>query len=391
MPAKLRPQSIVRDDSSWRGKLSPAMNEQLDCVIIGAGVVGLAVARALAMRGREVVVLEAANAIGTQTSSRNSEVIHAGIYYPADSLKAVLCVQGRELLYAYCQEHGVAHERLGKVIVATTEAERPTLEKYLHAARANGVHDLKEIDQAQMRELEPKVTSVGGLLSPSTGIIDSHALMLAYQGDVEARGGFLALASPVLSGRVGDDGLRLEVGGASPSSVTARCVVNCAGLAAPAVARSFAGLPRARVPQEYFARGHYFVLNGRSPFRRLVYPIAEHGGLGVHVTLDLAGRARFGPDVEWIEKPDYTFDRLRKAQFVAAIRRYYPELDESRVAAGYTGIRPKISGPAAPAADFMISGPADHGVRGLVNLFGIESPGLTASLAIAERVGSLLS
>ncbi len=362
------------------------MNERLDCVVIGAGVVGLAVARALALRGREVVVLEAANAIGTGASSRNSEVIHAGIYYPAGSLKALLCVQGREQLYAYCEARGVAHTRLGKVIVAATDAELPTLAKYLHAARANGVHDLEQLDRARIHELEPSVKCVAGLLSPSTGIIDSHALMLALQGDVEANGGVLALGSPVLSGVVGDNEVRLEVGGTEPTSVTARSVVNSAGLAAPAVARSLDGLRRARVPQEYFARGHYFVLNGLSPFRRLVYPIAEHGGLGVHVTLDLAGRARFGPDVEWIEKPDYAFDRSRKPQFVAAIRRYYPELDETRVEEGYTGIRPKISGPAETAADFVISGPADHGVRGLVNLFGIESPGLTASLAIAERV-----
>jgi L-2-hydroxyglutarate oxidase LhgO len=367
------------------------MNEQLDCVVIGAGVVGLAVARALAMRGREVVVLEAANAIGTGTSSRNSEVIHAGIYYPTGSLKATLCVQGRAQLYAYCQEHGVPHQRLGKVIVATTEAERPTLAKYLHAARANGVLDLEELDQARLRELEPQVRCVCGLLSPSTGIIDTHAFMLSLQGDLEANNGFLALASPVLGGAVGADGLRLEVGGTAPASVTARCVVNSAGLAATAVARSLTDFPRAHVPQEYFARGHYFVLNGRSPFRRLVYPVAEQGGLGVHVTLDLAGRARFGPDVQWIDGIDYTFDGSRKAQFIAAIRRYFPDLDAARVEQGYTGIRPKISGPNEPAADFMISGPRDHGVRGLVNLFGIESPGLTASLAIAERVSDLVA
>jgi L-2-hydroxyglutarate oxidase LhgO len=370
------------------------MNEQLDCVVIGAGVVGLAVARALAMRGREVVVLEAANAIGTGTSSRNSEVIHAGIYYPAGSLKASLCVRGREQLYAYCRERGVAHRQIGKVIVATTVAELPTLAKYLRAARVNGVLDLEELDQARVRELEPAVQCAGGLLSPSTGIVDSHSLMLAYRGDVEAHGGFLAFASPLLGGAIdgatGGASLHLEIGGSAPVRVKARCVVNSAGLAAPAVARSFKDFPRARIPQEYFARGHYFVLNGRSPFHRLVYPTAEPGGLGVHVTLDLAGRVRFGPDVQWINGIDYTFDAARKEEFIAAIRRYYPALDAARVEEGYTGIRPKISGPAEPAADFMISGPADHGVPGLVNLFGIESPGLTASLAIAENVADLL-
>jgi L-2-hydroxyglutarate oxidase LhgO len=366
------------------------MNEQLDCVVIGAGAVGLAVARALAMRGREVVVLETANAIGTGTSSRNSEVIHAGIYYPAGSWKARLCVQGREQLYSYCQTHGVPHARLGKVIVATTAAELPTLSRYLAAARANGVGDLEQLDRDQVHELEPAVRCVGGLLSPSTGIIDSHALMLAYQGDLEAHGGFVALASPVLSGAIVGNRVKLAVGGDSPSTVAVRHVINSAGLAAPAVARSIGGFPRLHVPREYFARGHYFVLSGRSPFRHLVYPVAEHGGLGVHVTLDLAGRARFGPDVQWIDGVDYSFDGARKAKFVDAIRRYFPELDAARVAQGYTGIRPKISGPTEPSADFMISGPADHGVRGVVNLFGIESPGLTASLAIAERVSDLV-
>ena len=366
------------------------VNEHVDCIVIGAGVVGLAVARALALGGREVIILEADKAIGTGTSSRNSEVIHAGIYYSSGSLKARLCVQGREQLYAYCRERGVPHARLGKLIVATTDAELPTLQHYLAAARANGVMDLDELDARAVHELEPEVKSAGGLLSPSTGIIDSHALMLAYQGDLEAHGGFVALSSPVLSGAVVGDGVQLDVGGQTPMRVTARCVVNSAGLAAPGVARSIDGFPRARVPQEYFARGHYFVLRGRSPFRRLVYPIAEPGGLGIHVTLDLAGRARFGPDVKWIDSVDYSFDGTRKAAFASAIRRYYPQLDESRLEEGYTGIRPKISGPGEPAADFSILGPADHGIPGILHLFGIESPGLTASLAIGELVASSL-
>ena len=366
------------------------VNERVDCIVIGAGVVGLAVARELALRGREVIVLEAANAIGTGTSSRNSEVIHAGIYYPPGSLKAKLCVAGRERLYVYCRDRGVAHARLGKIIVAVTEGELPTLDQYLATARANGVNDLKSLDAAAVRELEPDVRCVGGLLSPSTGIIDSHALMLAYQGDLEHRGGLVALSSPVIRGRVGADGVQLDVGGREPMTVTARAVVNSAGLSAPAVARTIEGLPARSVPREYYARGQYFVLTGRSPFRRLVYPIAEPGGLGVHVTLDLAGRARFGPDVKWIDGVDYAFDPTRRDAFVAAIRRYYPGLDESRIADGYTGIRPKISGPKEVAADFSISHPGDHGVPGIVNLYGIESPGLTASLAIATAVADAL-
>lgn len=366
--------------------MSERANEQVDCIVIGAGVVGLAVARALALAGREVIVLEAANAIGTGTSSRNSEVIHAGIYYPKGSLKATLCVGGREPLYDYCRDHGVGHARLGKIIVAATPGELPVLDQYLAAARANGVHDLQTLDVAAVRELEPAVQCAGGLLSPSTGIIDSHGLMLAYQGDLEERGGVVALESPVLSGRVSGDGIRLDVGGSAPMSVIARVVVNCAGLHAPQVARSIEGFPAAHVPREHYARGQYFVLSGRSPFSRLVYPIAEPGGLGVHVTLDLAGRARFGPDVKWIDTIDYSFDTSRKAAFAAAIRRYYPALDEDRMTDGYTGIRPKIGGPKDPAGDFVISGPREHGVAGIVNLFGIESPGLTSSLAIAERV-----
>ena len=365
--------------------------EQVDTVVIGAGVVGLAVARALAMAGREVIVLEAENAIGTHTSSRNSEVIHAGIYYPKDSLKARLCVAGRQQLYAYCADHGVSHQRCGKLIVATSPAQIPQLEKILAQGRANGVTDLTALDLARVRDMEPAVQCVAALHSPSTGIIDSHGLMLAYQGDAEAHGAMLAFTGPVSGGRVQDDGILLEVGGEQPMQLLARRVVNSAGLHAPKVAASLEGFPPAHVPPSYYCKGNYYSLAGRAPFSRLIYPIPEAAGLGVHVTLDLAGQARFGPDVEWIDKIDYTVDPQRAEKFYAAIRSYWPDLKDGALSPGYSGIRPKIQAPSEPARDFMIEGPRDHGVAGLVNLFGIESPGLTASLALGDMVAGLLA
>ena len=365
--------------------------EQVDTVVIGAGVVGLAVARALAMAGREVIVLEAENAIGTHTSSRNSEVIHAGIYYPKDSLKARLCVAGRQQLYAYCADHGVSHQRCGKLIVATSAAQIPQLEKILAQGRANGVTDLAPVDLARVRDMEPAVQCVAALHSPSTGIIDSHGLMLAYQGDAEAHGAMLAFTGPVSGGRVQDDGILLEVGGEQPMQLLARRVVNSAGLHAPKVAASLEGFPPAHVPPSYYCKGNYYSLAGRAPFSRLIYPIPEAAGLGVHVTLDLAGQARFGPDVEWIDKIDYTVDPQRAEKFYAAIRSYWPDLKDGALSPGYSGIRPKIQAPSEPARDFMIEGPRDHGVAGLVNLFGIESPGLTASLALGDMVAGLLA
>jgi L-2-hydroxyglutarate oxidase LhgO len=365
--------------------------EKLDAVVIGAGVLGLAVARELALAGREVVVLEAEDAIGTHTSSRNSEVIHAGFYYPTGSLKARLCVAGRRALYAYCEANDVAYQRLGKLVVATTEAEVPGLESYKRQGELNGVEDLTFVDAAAARKLEPVVRCVRGLWSPSTGIIDSHGLMRAFVRDVQRAGGAVVLETPVLGGKVGGDGagIALSVGGRAPMTVRCRTVVNAAGLTAQAVARSIAGLPPDSIPPCHYAKGHYFVLTGRPPFRHLVYPIAVAGGLGVHVTLDLGGRARFGPDVSWIDGIDYAFDEGRAASFYAAIRRYWPGLADGELQPGYTGIRPKLGPAGSPAQDFVIQGPAEHGVPGLVNLFGIESPGLTAALAIADHVATL--
>jgi L-2-hydroxyglutarate oxidase LhgO len=362
------------------------MADSIDCVVIGAGVVGLAVARALALEGREVVVLEAADAIGTETSSRNSEVIHAGIYYPAGSLKARFCVEGKHFLYAYCAERGIPHRRCGKMIVATRPGQDAYLEKLRAQAIANGVDDLHLVDGAAARAIEPELACDAALLSPSTGIIDSHSLMLAYQGDAEAHGAMVAFLSPVLGGEVRNDGIDLRVGGAEPTTLRARLVVNAAGLGAQAVAGSIAGIPAARVPPLHYAKGNYFSLAGRSPFSRLVYPVPEPGGLGVHISIDLAGQARFGPDVEWIEDIAYDVDPRRADGFYAEVRRYWPGLRDGALQPAYAGIRPKLGPAGTPAADFVVEGPEDHGVPGLVNLFGIESPGLTASPAIAACV-----
>ena len=366
------------------------MAERIECAVIGAGVVGLAVARRLAMAGREVVILEAEEAFGTHTSSRNSEVIHAGIYYPTGSLKARLCVAGRKALYRYCSEHDVRHQRVGKIVVACDESELGGLRKYKEQAEINGVDDLRMLGPDELAGMEPEVRCVAGFLSPSTGIIDSHGLMLEYLGDAERRGASLALGSPVRSGRTEADGIVLEVGGAEPMAIQCRCVVNSAGFSAQAVARSIAGIPARTIPATHYAIGHYYSLAGAAPFRRLVYPVARQDWLGVHVTLDLGGRVKFGPDFEWIDRVDYRFDESREAAFYKAIRRYYPGLKDGALQPGYTGIRPKIHGPAEPAPDFLIQGEALHGVRGLVNLYGIESPGLTSSLAIADHVASLL-
>ncbi len=355
------------------------MADRVDVVVIGAGVVGLACARALAMDGRDVIVLERHAQIGTETSSRNSEVIHGGIYYPTGSLKARLCVAGKAMLYRYCDEHGVPHRRCGKIIVASHPDQVSILRQYQRQAATNGAGELPWLTGSEVATMEPAVTAVAGVLSPSTGIIDSHAYMLALQGDLESAGGMIAFGTAVTGLARADRGLRVST---ADLELHAREVVNAAGLEAPLMAaRVCQGVPSA-----YYARGRYYAYEGASPFSRLVYPVAEAGGLGVHVTLDLGGQARFGPDVAWIDGVDYRFDDSRRHEFEAAIRRYFPGLESRRLHPGYTGIRPKISGPGEPAADFRIDGPADHGIPGLVNLLGIESPGLTASLALAEAV-----
>jgi L-2-hydroxyglutarate oxidase LhgO len=362
----------------------------LDVAIIGAGVVGLAIARGLALAGREPVVLEAESAIGMHTSSRNSEVIHAGIYYPRGSLKAVLCVEGRKLLYDYCRAADVAHDQKGKLIVAVRDEEIATLEKLKAQAEANGVTDLVWVDKSEARSMEPAVTCVRALHSPSTGIVDSHGLMSALRRDALRAGAEVVLGTPVLGGEVRDDKIALSLGGADPVTVRCRAVINSAGLRAQQIAKTIVGLEASTVPGSYFAKGHYFVLAGRAPFRRLVYPVPAPGGLGIHVTLDLGGQARFGPDVTWVNGTDYDFDESRVTSFYEAIRTYFPDLPDGSLQPGYTGIRPKVVPAGSPAADFIIQGPPDHGVPGLVNLYGIESPGLTASLAIADRVRDLL-
>ena len=358
-----------------------------DVVVVGAGVVGLAVARELARAGRDVVIVEREEAIGTHTSSRNSEVIHAGIYYPANSLKAWACVRGKELLYEYCESHGVPHRRITKLIAAASQTQAQELESIQARAVANGVEDLEWLDAKQAGTLEPAVGAHAALLSPSTGIIDSHALMLAYQGDAEDAGAMLALHARVEHVEVTAQGFKLNIDMlGEPFDLMANTLINAGGLFAPQLASMIDGLPQDTVPGAWFAKGNYFTMTGRAPFSRLIYPIPEPGGLGVHVTLDLGGNARFGPDVEWQEDLNYALDPDREQRFYEAVRAWYPSLPDGCLQPGYTGIRPKISGPGEPAADFVISGPEQHGVPGLVNMFGIESPGLTASLALAERV-----
>lgn len=360
--------------------------EDVDCVVVGAGVVGLASARALAMAGREVIILEAAEGIGTETSSRNSEVIHAGIYYPANSLMARSCVAGRRQLYAYCAEKGVPYINCGKLIVATNVREDAMLAGIKQRAEANGVEGMRVLSAQEAIALEPNLSCTSALLSPTTGIIDSHTYMVALQGDAENAGAVPVFFSPVSGGRVAGRRIELDVGGADPMTLRCRLVVNSAGLHAPRLAASIEGMPRDRVPTAYYAKGNYFSLSGRSPFSRLIYPVPVPGGLGVHLTVDLGGQARFGPDVEWVDEIDYTVDPARSDGFYAAVRAYWPALKDGALQPGYSGIRPKTTPKGATGQDFIVQGPQSHGVAGLINLFGIESPGLTASLAIAEHV-----
>lgn len=364
---------------------------EADCVVIGAGVIGLSCARRIAQSGREVLILEAEGEIGSGVSARNSEVIHAGIYYPTGSLKARLCVAGRDKLYAYCAEHNVTARKVGKLVVATTSDQIPALHTLMQQAKANGVDDLALLSADEARRMEPQLACVAAFHSPSTGIVDTHGLMLSLLGEAEAHGAALARHAPVERGWIEDDGrVTLQVGGADPIQVTARLLVNAAGLGAQGVAANLQGYPADRIPPLHYAKGNYFSLGGRSPFSRLIYPMPEAAGLGVHLTLDLAGQARFGPDVEWVDRLDYNVDARRGDAFYAAIRTYWPHLRDGALQPAYAGIRPKIQAPGEAAADFRIDGPETHGLAGQVHLYGIESPGLTSSLAIADEVASRL-
>jgi L-2-hydroxyglutarate oxidase LhgO len=360
--------------------------DSVECIVLGAGVVGLAVARALAVAGREVILIDGERHIGSGVSSRNSEVIHAGLYYPQGSLKARLCVEGKQQLYAFCAARGVPHRRCGKLIVATGPDQLSRLEGFVELAAAAGVHDLRLLSPAEAQRMEPALQCSAALLSPSTGIIDSHAYMLALQGEAEAHGALSALGTTLTAVEPQGGALRLFLDDAAEPALEARLLVNAAGLGAQALAHRIAGLPDAVVPPIHYAKGSYFALSGRAPFEHLIYPMPQVGGLGVHLTLDMGGQARFGPDVEWVDGLDFDVDPGRAAAFYGAIRSYWPGLPAGALTPAYAGIRPKLSGPGDPAADFVIQTEADHGVPGLVNLFGIESPGLTASLAIADLV-----
>jgi L-2-hydroxyglutarate oxidase LhgO len=363
--------------------------DRVDCVVIGAGVIGLAIARRLALSGREVIVLEAAEGIGTVTSSRNSEVIHAGIYYKAGSWMARMCVNGKHALYRYCDEHGIPYRNCGKLIVATTPKETEKLQSIRTHAEANGVADMQTLSGEAARALEPALNCDAALLSPSTGIIDSHAYMLALRGDAEAAGAAFAFHTPLQRARAAAGRIELETGRDAPMTLACDLLVNAAGLSAPAVARSIEGMPIELIPASYLAKGNYFSCSARAPFSRLIYPVPEPGGLGVHLTLDMAGQARFGPDVEWVDTIDYAVDPARAERFYPAIRKYWPTLPDGALMPSYSGIRPKIVPPAVASQDFVMQGPCEHGVAGLINLFGIESPGLTSSLAIADHVADM--
>jgi L-2-hydroxyglutarate oxidase LhgO len=359
--------------------------ESIECVVAGAGVVGLALARRLAMEGREVVVLEKEDRFGTGLSSRNSEVVHAGIHYDPGSLKAQLCVAGNRALYGYCEARGVAHRRCGKLVVATAEDQLEALRSVQARAAACGVQ-VRWLDGPAVRELEPHVRCRAALHSPSTGIVDSHGLMKALLKDAEDHGAHLVLRSPVIGGRIARDGIELQVAGAEPTRIRTRRFFNCAGLGAQALARALEGLPADSVPPLHLSKGSYFALAGSNPFRHLVYPVPVSDWLGVHLTLDLAGQARFGPDQEWVDHEDYDVDPRRADTFYASVRQYWPDLPDHALVPAYSGIRPKLRGPGEPAADFQVQGAEIHGIPGLVNLFGIESPGLTACLALAEHL-----
>jgi L-2-hydroxyglutarate oxidase LhgO len=373
--------------------------EQLDCVVIGAGVIGLAVAREMALQGRETILLERESAFGTISSARNSEVIHAGIYYPKDSLKATLCVQGNRLLYEYCRSHQVATQPYGKLIVASDDTQLNDLQAILYKAQNNHVPDIKMISGDEAKTLEPQLHCSAAILSLSTGIVDSHGYMLSLLGGFEDAGGMLAYQSPLISARPlcsnAEQGFILEIGGADGMQIQTRLLINCAGMSAPAIAKKIEGLASEQIPKAYFAKGNYFSLTGKSPFSHLIYPIPEPGGLGVHLTLDMAGQAKFGPDVEWLdieseEQIDYSVNSSRGDGFYEAVRRYWPGLKDGSLQPDYSGVRAKIVPSNAPAGDFYFNGPQDHGLQGLYNLYGFESPGLTSSLAIAKHLQGLI-
>jgi len=364
--------------------------EHVDCIVAGAGVIGLACARALAMSGLQTVVLEAQARIGSGVSSRSSEVIHAGLYYPTGSLKAQLCVQGRDLMYGYLGQRAVPHRKLGKLIVATGDSQLAPLAELRRRGQANGVEHLDWLEAEQAIALEPRLRCRAAIHSPDTGIVDSHALMLALSGDLESHGGSIALRSPMRSAKRHDGLWQVSTGADEPYEICCDVLVNATGLSAQRVASSIEGLPPARIPPLRMARGCYFSLVGRAPFERLIYPMPTEAGLGVHLTLDLGGMARFGPDVEWIDELDFSVDPARARQFYPSIRTYWPQLPDGALAPGYAGIRPKISGPGEPARDFVIDGPEQHGLPGLIQLFGFESPGLTSSLAVGQWVARLV-
>ncbi|MEA9567783.1 NAD(P)/FAD-dependent oxidoreductase [Polynucleobacter sp. AP-Nickl1-40-C4] len=373
--------------------------DQVDCVVIGAGVVGLAVAREMALQGRETILLERESAFGTISSARNSEVIHAGIYYPKDSLKAKLCVEGNRMLYEYCRTHHVATQPYGKLIVASDDAQLDDLQAILYKAQQNQVPEIKMITGDQAKAMEPELNCSAAVLSASTGIVDSHGFMLSLLGGFEDAGGMIAYQSPLTSakplGENAKDGFELEIGGADGMKIQTKLLINCAGMSAPAIARKIQSLSEAQIPKAYFAKGNYFSLSGKSPFKHLIYPIPEPGGLGVHLTLDMGGQAKFGPDVEWLEideesQIDYTVNPKRGEGFYEAVRRYWPGLKDNALQPDYSGVRAKIVPPNSPAGDFCFNTPKDHGLEGLFNLYGFESPGLTSSLAIAKHLEDLI-
>lgn len=363
----------------------------MQVLVIGAGVIGLAVAREAARRGYDVIVAEAEGQIGTGTSSRNSEVIHAGIYYPRGSVRARHCVRGRRMLYDYCASHGIPHRKCGKLIVATRPAETAKIAMLLELGQANGVEGLRLMEGAEARRLEPALACVAAVLSPETGIVDSHRYMLALQGDLEDRGGAIAFHTPVERLALTANGWEVRFGGAEPGALLVDAVVNAAGLGAQALARATENYPAERVPKLVLAKGNYFQYAGRPVFSRLIYPAPVEGGLGTHVTLDLAGRMRFGPDVEWVDAVSYDVDASRAEKFYASIRTYWPDLPDHSLVPDYCGIRPKLTGPGEPPADFLVDGPAEHGLPRLVHLFGIESPGLTSALSLAQDAVAMIA